>query len=74
MNRELYAVYNRTCGHVACASAERWMVERFVSAMVDAAQFGWRIRIATDADLEALARGDRCGQCTQDGQVTEGLS
>lgn len=63
----LYAVYHRVCGHIAGTPNERRMAEWFVQVMAAKGQFQWRIRAdASDADLEALLRGDRCALCRQD--------
>lgn len=66
----VYAVFHRTCGHVAAAPNVRAMADSFVAAMGLKGQHQWRIRVASDADLHALLSGARCLYCTQDGEVT----
>lgn len=66
----VYAVYHRTCGHVAAAPNARVMADAFVAAMASKGQHQWRIRVASDADLESLLTGGRCLYCTQDSEVT----
>jgi hypothetical protein len=66
----VYAVYHRTCGHVAAAPNVRVMAAAFVAAMSSKGQHQWRIRVATDDDLLALLSGARCLYCTQDSEVT----
>jgi hypothetical protein len=63
----MYAVYHRVCGHIAATPNERWMGEAFIAAMAALGQYQWRMRAnATDEDLLALLRGDRCVLCRLD--------
>lgn len=59
----LYAVAHRTCGHVAGVANDRAMVERVRQQLVVAGQSGWRVRVATDADVEAAVTNARCRTC-----------
>ena len=66
----VYAVYHRTCGHIAAAPNVRAMADAFVAAMASKGQHQWRVRVATDDDPLALLSGARCLYCTQDSEVT----
>lgn len=70
----MYAIYHRTCGHVAGAPNNRTVADGFVAALAAKGQFAWRIRVATDDDLAALIAGVRCGTCAQDGQTVEAVT
>lgn len=66
----VYAIYHRTCGHIAAAPNRRSLAEAFVADMAAKGQHQWRIRVASDVDLTELVQGSRCLHCTQDGEVT----
>lgn len=69
--RTMYATYHRSCGHVIGVSNSRTLARQTVAAMFDqAAARHFRIRVATDEDIAATLRADRCAVCTVDGQVT----
>lgn len=69
MSVAVYAVYHRTCGHVVGGVNSRELAKRTLDTLgIPTRHF--RIRVATDDDLMALLRGDRCQTCTLDGQVT----
>jgi hypothetical protein len=71
MANDIYAVYHRVCDHVAAIPSTREMAASFVAAMAAKGQRQWRIRVATDDDILALLRADRCLNCSQDGEVSE---
>jgi hypothetical protein len=70
-DRPRYAVYNKHCGHVINIHGDRAVNEPIIEAIQPANGYALRTRKATDVDLEALVRGDRCERCTLDGQTTE---
>jgi hypothetical protein len=59
----LYAVYNRHCAHVLGVHADRRVWEPFIARMQAAGNWSLRTRVATDEDLLAVIRGDRCERC-----------
>jgi hypothetical protein len=69
-DRPLYAVYHKHCGHVINVHANRAIWDPIADSLQRATGFALRTRKATDADLEALIRGDRCDLCTVDGKTT----
>ena len=71
MSQLLYAVYHKHCGHVVNVHGDRAVNDPIVEALQPAWRYALRTRKATDDDLEALVRGDRCERCTLDGIVTE---
>lgn len=67
----LYAVYHRTCGHIINAANSRPLALEMLARLFDETTIRqFRIRVATDDDLAALLRGDRCATCSFDGEVT----
>ena len=69
MSRGSYVLYNRFCGHVVAASATRETLHRQADGLSLTTNWGWRIRLSTVGDTEALFKGVRCETCTLDGQV-----
>jgi hypothetical protein len=70
MANDVYAVYHRVCDHVAAIPSTRDMAASFVDAMAAKGQRQWRVRVASDDDIMACLRADRCLHCSQDGEVT----
>lgn len=66
----LYAVYNKHCGHVLGVHPDRAVHEPMVEALQPVNRHALRTRVATDADIEAVVRGIRCEKCSLDGVVT----
>ena len=69
MSRGSYVLYNRFCGHVVGMSATRETLRRQADGLSLTTNWGWRIRLSTVGDTEALFKGVRCETCTLDGQV-----
>lgn len=59
----MYAVYNRDCGHVLGVHNDRGTFEPMVARMQAIGRYSLRTRKATDEDLLALLRQDKCEQC-----------
>lgn len=66
-NQTLYAVYNKRCGHVLGVHADRRIWEPHIARMQEAGNWSLRTRVATDEDMVAVIRGERCGMCAADG-------
>lgn len=64
----LYAVYNRDCGHVLGVHADRAFWEPTVSRMQQAGNWSLRTRVATDEDMLAVIRGEKCERCDGGGR------
>lgn len=72
MSKLLYAIYHKHCGHVITVHSDRAVWDPHVDDLQRATGFALRTRVATDDDLAAVVRGDRCERCTVDGKVTAG--
>lgn len=59
-----YVVYHKSCGHVAGISNARQIAEKQIEILAALGRWGWRIRVAaSDDDIRALLREDRCESC-----------
>jgi hypothetical protein len=66
VTQPLYAVYNKHCGHIISIHADRALWEPIIAHMQPANGHALRTRKASDDDLLAALRGDRCDTCNLD--------
>lgn len=66
-----YVIYHKDCGHPICVFNDRSMAERMLTNFTVIGRWGLRIRSgASDEDLVAIMRGQRCETCAFDGRVS----
>jgi hypothetical protein len=59
-----YAVYNKDCGHVLGVHNDRAAHAPLIARLEARGNFSLRTRKATDEDMLAVIRVDRCELCT----------
>lgn len=62
-----YAVYNKDCGHVLGVHNDRAAFEPMTARLQAAGRFSLRTRKATDEDILAVVRGEKCKRCSLPG-------
>ncbi len=65
-----YAAVHRGCRHVYALHPDRDTARTLAAAAPAGVRHQLRIRLATEPDLIAHLRDDRCALCTPDGRIT----